>query len=142
MLVTRSQNYLRSEMSRMLVFRGGGSRKKKKEKKENPLLKVLRIPVAVRQILTAPCGGEAALEAFLNQKIRVKRLAIRSQNACYRFHYSLDVLIKRLPVADTDAHGAAAAPGGAAKKCFAGLLDCGDDFISAASEAEPQEPVR
>jgi hypothetical protein len=39
----------------------------------------------------------------------------------YRFHYSLDIPIRSLPVADTDAHGATATPGGAAKNAFTGL---------------------
>jgi hypothetical protein len=70
--------------------------------------------------------------SFAKSAIRVKRLAIGSQSAGYRLHYSVDILIRRLPVADTDAHGAVAAPGCAAKKCYAGLLVRRHDFISAA----------
>jgi hypothetical protein len=57
MLVTRSQNYLRSEMFPMLLSMLATGRSKNKR------------------------------------------------------HHPLDILIRRLPVADTDPHGAAAAPG-------------------------------
>ena len=59
-------------------------------------------------------------------------LSFTLQNSGYGFYDAGYIVIRGLPVADADAHGAAAAPGCAAKKCFDGLLDCRDDFISVA----------
>jgi hypothetical protein len=131
MLVTRSQNYLRSEMSRVLQSMMAVWRLQVPEQKTSKngkfTVKGIEDTGSSKADLTAPCA-----RSFAKSAIRVKRLAIRSQNAGYHCHYSLDIRIRRLPVADTDAHGAAAAPGGAAKTGFSERLDCRDDFISAA----------
>ena len=74
--------------------------------------------------------------------LRVARYRRRfrfSINAGFRFHDSLNILIGRLPVADTNAHGAAAAPGCVAKECFAGRLDGCYDFIIATVEGGPPQ---
>jgi hypothetical protein len=130
MLVTRSQNYLRSEMSWVLLSMMAVWRlqvpEQKASKNGKSTVEGIEETGSSKANLTAPCA-----RSFVRSAIRVKRLAIGSQKLATAFT-TRSTSASDVASCRRCAHRAAAAPGGAAQKCLPSLLNCSDDFISAA----------